>query len=97
MSKDMWFAAMEQRLAELEDEGVPFDQAYERPPENEAHGIMIDRLADMADIERKRRKEEGRLMTAPKDSRRCFGRSEGAQALPVLREERNKRRHQRRR
>ena len=58
MSKDLWFAAMEQRLAELEDEGIPFDQAYERAG-NEAAGIVVDRLADKADFERKRRKEEG--------------------------------------
>lgn len=57
--KALWFAAMEERLSELEDEGVPFDQAYERAG-NEARGRMIDRLADAADFERKRRREEGK-------------------------------------
>ena len=58
MGKDLWFDAMERRLSELEDEGLSFDEAYEQAG-NEASGIVVDRLADAADFERKRRKEEG--------------------------------------
>lgn len=59
MSKDLWFAEMERILAEKEDAGIPFEQAYEQAG-NEASGALTERLADMADMERKRRREEGR-------------------------------------
>jgi hypothetical protein len=53
MSKEMWFAEMEQRMAELIDQGVPEDEAYDRAS-NDAHERLRDRLADIADMERKR-------------------------------------------
>jgi len=57
MSKDLWFAEMERLLAEKEDAGMDWDAAYEQAS-NEAQGAVIDRLADMADELRMRRKEE---------------------------------------
>ena len=57
MSKELWLQAMEERLDELLEAGVPFNDAYVRAT-NEAKGRMIDRLADAADYERKRRREE---------------------------------------
>lgn len=59
MSKDLWFAEMERLLAEKQDAGIPFDQAYEQASD-EAHGALKERLADIADVERKRRREQGR-------------------------------------
>jgi hypothetical protein len=56
MSKDLWFAEMERILAEKEDAGIPFDQAYEQAG-NEASGAVQERIADMADMERQRRKD----------------------------------------
>jgi len=56
MSKDLWFAEMERLLAEKEDAGIPFDRAYKQAGD-EAHGAMTERLADLADRERLRRKE----------------------------------------
>lgn len=58
MSKELWFEAMEERLDELLEAGIPFEEAYERAS-NEAEGRVTDKLADMADRERMRRKEEG--------------------------------------
>lgn len=57
MSKDLWFAAMEQRMAELMDEGVPEAKAYDMASE-QAHGIVRERLFDMADRARKIAKGE---------------------------------------
>ena len=59
MSKDLWFAEMERLLAEKEDAGIPFDQAYEQAG-NEAGPALAERLADIVDMERKRRREEGK-------------------------------------
>ncbi len=56
MSKEMWFREMERLLAEKEDAGIPFDQAYEQAG-NEAHGAVQERIADMADQARLRNKE----------------------------------------
>jgi hypothetical protein len=53
----MWFREMERLLAEKEDAGIPFDQAYEQAG-NEAGPALAERLADRADMERKRRREE---------------------------------------
>lgn len=58
MSKDLWFAEMERILAEKEDAGIPFKKAYEQAS-NEAGPALAERLADLADFERKRRKEDG--------------------------------------
>ncbi len=55
MSKDLWFANMERRLNELEDE-LGFDAAYERAS-NEAFDNTREQLADKADDLRQRRKE----------------------------------------
>ena len=55
MSKDLWFANMERRLAELEDE-LGFDAAYERASD-EAFDITREQLADRADELRQRSKE----------------------------------------
>ncbi len=59
MSKDLWFAEFERHLNEMEDEGVDPDVAYERAGDM-AEKSLRDKLADMADFERKRRKEEGK-------------------------------------
>lgn len=56
--KDIWFQEMERRTAELEDQGLSFDQAYDQASD-EAYTLAADRIADMADAERKRRKEDG--------------------------------------
>ena len=57
MSKDLWFAEFERLYNEALDDGVPDSRAYDQAADK-AHGAMIDRLADMADQERKRRKGE---------------------------------------
>lgn len=56
MSKDLWFANMERRMAELEDEGYPTDEAYNRASE-EAWDLTRDQLADKADQLRQQQKE----------------------------------------
>lgn len=56
MSKDLWFAEFERHLNELEDNGVPFEKAYDRAAKL-AEISLPERLADMADEIRKRRKE----------------------------------------
>jgi hypothetical protein len=57
--KELWFAEMERLLGEKEAAGIPEDRAYDEAS-NEAGPALAERLADMADMERKRRKEEGR-------------------------------------
>jgi len=57
--KDLWFQEMERLLAEKEDAGIPFNQAYEQAG-NEAGPALAERLAGIADMERKRRREEGK-------------------------------------
>lgn len=49
MSKDLYFAILEELLAD----GVEYEEAGER-----AYDLMRDRLMDAADQERKRRREE---------------------------------------
>lgn len=56
MSKDLWFAEFERLLNEKEDAGMPPDEAYEHAG-NEAHGALRERLADMIDDARLRKKE----------------------------------------
>lgn len=56
MSKDLWFAEMTRIEAELIDLGMDPDAAYEKASEM-ADGAVRDRLADMIDMERLRRKE----------------------------------------
>lgn len=57
MSKELWFAAMERRMAELIDEGHSEDRAYDLAGE-QAYDIMRENLADHADNLRKRAKEQ---------------------------------------
>jgi hypothetical protein len=59
MSKDLWFDEFERHLNALEDEGVPFKQAYDRAAQK-AEKSLPERLADMADAGRMRRKEAGK-------------------------------------
>jgi hypothetical protein len=56
--KDMWIAEFEKLIAELEGKGLSFNQAYKQASDL-TDARLRDRLADMADAERKRRKEEG--------------------------------------
>lgn len=57
MSKEHWFRLYEQKLWELEDEG---HHDPERAAAEWASQTQADQLADWADMEYKRRKEEGR-------------------------------------
>lgn len=59
MSKDLWFAEMVRLESELLDEGCDPVDAY-RIASERAHGSMMDRLADKADMLRKRAREEGK-------------------------------------
>ncbi len=70
MSKDLWFAEMERILNEkeaaIEDSGLSAKEqarlkakAYDEAGE-EGGPALAERLADMADRERKRRREEGK-------------------------------------
>lgn len=54
MSKELWIAEMERRMAELDED---CDTACER-----AHTSYIDRLADHADYLRKAAREDAALM-----------------------------------
>ena len=57
MSKELYIAELERIMAALIDQGIPEDRAYDIAGER-AYGAMRDRLADRADIERKRLKGE---------------------------------------
>lgn len=57
--KELWFAEMERLLGEKEDAGIPFDRAYDEAS-NEAGPALAERLADMGDELRKRKREEGK-------------------------------------
>ncbi len=70
MSKELWFAEFERILTEKEaaiDDGTMNPRvraalkakAYDEAGE-EAGPALVERLADMADMERKRRREEGK-------------------------------------
>ncbi len=54
--KEMWFREMERILSEKEDAGTPFERAYEEAG-NEAHGAVQERIADLIDQARMRRKD----------------------------------------
>lgn len=56
MSKDLWFAEFERIQNELEDAGVSPEKAYDMAADK-AHGALLERLADMADLARLRKKE----------------------------------------
>ena len=55
--KELYIAELERIMAALIDQGIPEDRAYDIAGER-AYGAMRDRLADRADIERKRLKGE---------------------------------------
>ena len=59
MSKDLWFREFERLYNENLDQGVPDDKAYEQAGD-EADGALQERIADIAD-EYRLRKKEGRL------------------------------------
>lgn len=56
MSKELYIAELERIMADLVDKGMPEDRAYEIAGDR-AYDAMRDRLADLADRERQRRKE----------------------------------------
>ena len=56
MSKELYIAELERIMADLIDQGMPEDRAYEIAGDR-AYDAMCKRLADMADNERKRFKE----------------------------------------
>lgn len=56
MSKELYMAEVERIAAELEDEGMDPDQAYDLASER-GYEAMQDRLNDIGDMERQRRKE----------------------------------------
>jgi hypothetical protein len=58
--KELWFAEMERKMAELIDAGMSEDEAYEKAGDQAYHELG-DRMADMADNLRKRAKENGTL------------------------------------
>lgn len=57
MSKDIWFSEMERLLADNEARGMSFDRAYDKACDD-AHAATYERLADMADHQRKIAKGE---------------------------------------
>jgi hypothetical protein len=58
-AKELWFANMERRMAELIDQGMSEDEAYEKAA-NQVYHELGDRMADMADNIRKQTKENGK-------------------------------------
>jgi len=54
--KELWFREMERLYNEALDDGVPDDEAYKQAGEK-AHDALSERLADLADRERLRKKE----------------------------------------
>ncbi len=58
MGSELWFREFERHLNDLEDEGIPFNVAYEKAA-GMAERSVPERLADLIDQERQRRKDEG--------------------------------------
>lgn len=58
-SKDLWFDEMEHLAQQYIDAGMDEDEAYEKASDM-ADSSLAERLADLADYERKRRREEGK-------------------------------------
>jgi hypothetical protein len=58
MSKDLYIAELERIMAELLEQGYSKDAAYERAGDL-AYEAMRERLFQMADVEKKRRREDG--------------------------------------
>jgi hypothetical protein len=59
MSKEQWFREFERLYNEAAEDGPVSDKVYESLAEK-ANRAFADRLADIADMERMRRKEEGK-------------------------------------
>lgn len=60
MSKDLWFAEYERGLNEAEDRlGRRLTPKEEGAVSDQAYTDMQEKLYERADVERKRRKEEG--------------------------------------
>jgi hypothetical protein len=57
--KEQWFRQMERDFAEKLDKGIPEDRAY-REASEEAHEKVMDAMLERADMERNRRREEGK-------------------------------------
>ena len=55
--KEVYFAAVEERMAELVDQGMDEKAAYEKASD-EAHSIVTNRLADRTDYLRKAAREQ---------------------------------------
>ena len=56
--KELYIAALEDLIIEFMDQGLSWQKAYDKASD-QAYDVMRDRLADMADNERKRRRENG--------------------------------------
>ncbi len=56
MSKDLWFEEFDRIYNECLDQGVPADRAYSLA-EDMAEAATADRMADMIDLARMRRKD----------------------------------------
>ena len=56
--KDLYFAEMERKLNELLDQGIEEDRAYEIAS-NDAYNSLGDKMADLADAQKQRMKDEG--------------------------------------
>lgn len=57
--KDLYFDEMERKFNELLDQGINEDEAYEKAS-NDAYNSLGDKMADIADRERQRQKDEGK-------------------------------------
>ena len=57
--KDLYFDEMERKFNELMDQGMDEEAAYEKAS-NDAYNSLGDRMADMADQEKQRLKDEGK-------------------------------------
>jgi hypothetical protein len=57
--KEQWFRQMERDLAEKLDKGIPEDRAYQEASD-EAYEKTMDAMLEKADMERRRRREEGK-------------------------------------
>ena len=57
MTSELWFREFERLISEKQGAGQTFDQAYHEAT-SETDVALRERLADMADRERKRRKGE---------------------------------------
>jgi hypothetical protein len=56
--KDLYFAEMERKFNDLLDQGMDEDAAYEKAS-NDAYNSLGDKMADLADQQKQRMKDEG--------------------------------------